>query len=88
LNQYFDVKAHFLKGWLVIYCFDVDVHYYNVNAHYFGGCPLTHKYWSKTINFICNQMLKDNDFSLAILMHVEIMFSELKKSCKKNYPST
>ncbi len=28
-------------------------------------------------------MLKDNDFSLAILMHVEIMFLELKKNYKE-----
>ncbi len=56
--------------------------YFDVNAHYFGGCPLIHKYWSKTLNFICNQVLKENSYSLAILMHAE-MFLKLKKSCSE-----
>jgi len=47
--SFFDVKAHlnYTSLSIMVYYFDVDVHYCSVNAHYFGGCPLIHKYWSK-----------------------------------------
>jgi len=58
------------------HCFDVD-------AHYFDGCPLIHKYWSKTKNFIYNHVLKNNDFSLSIFMHIVTLNQIWKKVVNK-----
>ncbi len=54
-----------------------------MDAHYFGGCPLIHKYWSKIIFFICNQILKNNHFSLSIFMHIMVLNQIWKKVVNK-----
>jgi hypothetical protein len=54
-----------------------------VDAHYFGGCPLIHKYWSKTKKFIYNQVLKNNDFLKSIFMHIVVLSQIWKKIINK-----
>jgi hypothetical protein len=54
-----------------------------VDAHYFDGRLLIHKYWSKTKKFIYNHVLKNNDFSLSIFMHIVMLNQIWKKVVNK-----